>query len=342
MTISVLIVNTNDAPPIFDCLDAVAHEGAVLEIIVVDNGSTDGSPERIETTHPGVRLKRMGYNSGFCVAVNAGAALARGDILLLLNPDARPLAGALSCMLDAFSDVDLPAEIVSPRVYRRDSTPLVFDSAGCEIEYPLGECPPRGYLAADAGQFEDRVEVAFAAGAALGIRRELFNVLGGLDEDFWAYGDDSDLCWRARLLGYRTVYDPRPVFEHIGSFNFGRKPVQKVYLQTRNRMRMCIQNYGRSALVTFILSEMVSASTIVLSCLAFPSYRAYGFAYVRGWLDAVRDLPAILRKRRERQHARVRGDVEVLRIHRRVSLAASMLRYARFVLGRKSTVFGPR
>jgi GT2 family glycosyltransferase len=340
-SVSIIVVNTNDSPYVEACLESLESAGGgYREIIVVDNGSTDGSPETIETRFPEVRLIRAGANLGFAGANNLGARAASGDILILFNPDAFATPGWLEALLAPFADASVC--VASPKIYRgKPLDTTTIDSAGCDLEFPLGEGPPRGYFEPDRGQFEEPADVAYCSGAAFAIRRTTYEEFEGLDESFFCYAEESDLCWRVRMRGFRCVYEPTSLVYHIGSANFGARSGRKLYFQTRNRIRMCLQNYALPNALLFVPYEIVHGLCVIAATMLLASYRELGFAYARAWVSALRSLPATLRTRRARQRTRTLPDREVLRLHRRVGLIATLLRYRTFAATDAPSLFNP-
>jgi GT2 family glycosyltransferase len=336
-TVSVAIVNYNGGTTIEPCLESLERAGGYHEIIVVDNASTDGSPDAIERRFPSVRLVRAGGNLGFAGGNNLAASLAAADVLAIFNPDAFATRGWLEPLLAALA---AGSAIVSPKIYRGLGEPsTTLDSAGGDLEYPLGEGPPRGYLEADDGRFEQRQDVAYCPGAAFVIAKSTYTALGGLDASFFCYAEESDLCWRARMRGLRCTYEPASIVYHVGSATFGPRSAQKLFYQTRNRIRMCLQNYAPRNAARFVAYEAVHGLCVMLATMFFPAYRDLGSAYARAWFATLVSLPSILRKRALRQHERTLGDAEVLRLHRRVGLIATIRRYRTFSGGRSGSLF---
>lgn len=330
-TVSVIIVNTNEGGVLFDCLEWLNKCGRPEETIVVDNSSTDGSPGRVMAEYPWVKLIPSGGNRGYAGANMIGAEQATGDIVVFLNPDAFAQPGWLQAIRACFAS-DSRIGIVGAKIYRgRPGAEARFDSAGCDIEFPLGEGPPRGYLVVDEGQFEERADVAYASGAAFAIRADVLKEVGGLDASFWCYAEEADLCWRTRMQGYRCVYEPSALVYHIGSYTFGNGSARKVYFQTRNRIRCCLQNLDAWNAAWFAASELVHGSAVIVGGLMIPKYRALGLAYARAWKDTVLSLRQTLRTRAERQAKRRLPDSVVLAVHKRVSVARALLRYGGFV-----------
>ena len=333
---STIIVNTNEGAVLFECLDRLDAAGRPDETIVVDNASTDGSPERLERDYPWVRLIRAASNLGYAGANNLGASAALGDVIVLLNPDAFVEAGWLLSILPIFDEADVCA--VGPRIYRGRSGETL-DSAGGDIEYPLGDAPGRGYLQTFGPPHTERRDVAYVSGAAIALRAQTLRDVGGLDEDFFCYYEETDLCWRLRMTGKRCVYEPRAIVRHLGSFSFGPASATKIRLQTRNRIRSCLQNLSAMHAIYFAAAEGAVGAGVIIGSALLPKYRAYAGAYAHAWADVIAALPTIVRKRRLRQRSRVLPDSAVLALHRRVSPLGVIRRYARLARQGGDTLF---
>jgi GT2 family glycosyltransferase len=210
--VSVVVPNYNGAAYLPECLDSLrAQTYEPLEIIVVDDASTDGSVDRVGVSYRETRLIRLARNSGFARAANEGIAASRGEIVALLNNDAvaqpewiAELVAALQRHPDAGS--------AASKILLRDP-PGVLNSAG-DVFSRNGVPNNRGAWELDEGQYDDEVEIFGASGAALAFRRAMLADVGLFDERFFMYCEDVDLAFRAQLAGYRCVYAPRAVVRH--------------------------------------------------------------------------------------------------------------------------------
>jgi len=327
MRFSVIIVNTNEGAVLFECLERIFQAGRPFSTIVVDNASTDGSPERIEREHPWVELVRSQTNLGYAGANNLGARRATGDILIMLNPDAFVEPGWLEPVALRFADPAVAA--VGPRIYRGRAGETL-DSAGGDIEFPVGDAPGRGYLQRFGPAYAQPEDVAYLSGAAFAIRADVFRTAGGFDESFFCYYEETDLCWRVRMMGLRCVYEPASIVRHLGSFTFGGASPRKVTLQTRNRIRACLQNLNAANALRFLIAEAVVGTGVILAASALARHRPYAGAYLRAWGEVIAALPMTLSTRARRQRQRTVPDRVVLALHRRVPISAVIRRYARF------------
>jgi GT2 family glycosyltransferase len=228
--VSVIIPHWNGRQHLDDCLTALRCQTlADHEVILVDNGSTDGSQTYVRDLYPEVRLIELGENRGFTGACNAGYVAAGGEFVCLLNNDTEADREWLAAIVGTF-DRYPRAGVVASKILlfdRRDH----FHAAG--DYYRVDGIPGnRGVWRQDTGQY-DREEAVFGAcGAAAGYRRAMIDETGFLDDAFYFSCEDVDLAWRAHLAGWDVVYAPAAVVYHklkasggsgvVGSYHDGR------------------------------------------------------------------------------------------------------------------------
>lgn len=212
--LSVVIVNHNGAAFIERCLAAVLAQEVQgdFEVLVVDNASTDGSPELVRDRFPSVRVLRSSRNLGFAAGCNTGMRAAAGRFLVLLNTDAYPRAGCLAALRAAVLSDDRAAAVTAKLVFA--DRPGVIQNAGVLLLTDGGGAD-RGAGEEDGGQYGLREEVFGFCGAAALLRRDALSDTGGFDERFFMYYEDTDLSWRLRLRGWRIVYEPAAVVDHV-------------------------------------------------------------------------------------------------------------------------------
>jgi GT2 family glycosyltransferase len=175
------------------------------EILVVDNGSTDGSVAYLRAEHPDVEVLELPYNTGFAFAVNRGIEAARGELVALINTDVMLSPDWLERMAGALRSDPCVASVAC-KMRQFGSERLIYDAG--DILRRDGACEQRGRFGRDAGQYDEPGEVFGAcAGAAL-YRSDVVRAVGGFDERFFAYLEDVDLALRLRLAGWRCRYEP--------------------------------------------------------------------------------------------------------------------------------------
>ncbi len=209
--VSVILLTWNGLQYVQACLEALlAQEPPAFELLVVDNGSTDGTPELVEQRFSDVRLIRNGRNLGFAAGNNIGLRAATGEVLVLLNQDTQVHPRFLGVLADTFKD---PAVgIVGCKLLYPDGT---IQHAGGYVYGSRGETGHTGWGALDDGRFDKPNEPEFVTAAAVGISRTCLNQVGLLDEGFApAYYEDVDWCYRTRAAGFRILYQPQAVATH--------------------------------------------------------------------------------------------------------------------------------
>jgi len=217
--VSVVIPTWNGRHYLTDCLQSLQRQSYPPdEIIVVDNGSTDGTREFLAEGYPDIFLIPVGINLGFSRAVNIGIGAASGEIIVLLNNDTVCTPAWLEEIVKAAEAHPEVASFASKVVFR--DKPNIIDSVGDEYT-PWGMVFNRGHGEADVGQYENEKEVFGPCAAAAAYRASLFTEAGIFDENFFAYYEDIDLAFRARLRGYRCLYVPRAVVYHHYSGSYG-------------------------------------------------------------------------------------------------------------------------
>lgn len=221
--LTVIIVSWNVRELLRRCLESLALARGTMDVIVVDNASTDGSPEMVSTDFPHVRLVRNDENRGFAAANNQGLGLSQGRTLLLLNPDTEVVGDALAKMvshMDAYPEVGaLGPQLRYPdgslqssrRRFPSLSTALVESTV--VQEWWKDNRILRRYYMSDTS--DDAIQpVDWVVGACLLVRREAYEQAGGLDEGFFMYSEEMDWCRRIKDAGWEIVYLPTATVIH--------------------------------------------------------------------------------------------------------------------------------
>lgn len=225
--LSIIIVNWNSAEFLGPCLNSIfaAPRPFMLEVLLLDNASYDGSAAMIEARFPGVKFMQSRINLGFAAANNLAFSYSHGRNILFLNPDTEIVGNALSAMLEALTATS-NAGLVGPRLVNADGSV----QAGCIRTFPsvLNELfnaeVLRGIFAKvsswsarrstlDSGRL---LATEVVPGACVMVRREVFEALGGFREDYFMYGEDLDLSYEAQCVGWQNYYVPEAVVIHYG------------------------------------------------------------------------------------------------------------------------------
>ena len=302
---SIIIVNYNAGEKLVACLSSVERsKGVNNEIIVVDNASTDNVAEAIEADFPEVRLIRSKANLGFGGGCNLAASQARSEYLIFLNPDTTVEDGWLEGLIEPLRR-DAGAGLVTSKVVLAGD-PQRINACGNTVHITgIALCRGLGLPRTDFNKAE---EVAAVSGAAFAIRRTLFEMLGGFDEEMFLYMEDTDLSWRARLAGWRCLYSPESVVRHHYEL---KMTALKVYYQERNRHLMLVKNLRWPTLVVLLpgqlLAELMTWGFVLLKDRANigNKIRAYRW-FAANWRN-------VMTKRRATQALRELPDRELLK-----------------------------
>ena len=240
MEASVIIPNYNGAEFIKECIDSLKlQEYKDFEIIVVDNGSEDDSADLVEREYPGIRLKRLDQNYGFSRAVNEGLRMSEAPFVILLNSDTRVEAGFVGALVSAIKSDESVFSVASKMIQMK--RPDKLDGAG-DLYSAFGWAYARGKGRSSEG-YTKTAKVFSACGGAAIYRRSILDEIGWFDEFHFAYLEDIDIGYRARIMGYRNVYEPEAVVYHYGSGVSGSRYNDfKVRLSARNNMYIIMKN----------------------------------------------------------------------------------------------------
>jgi GT2 family glycosyltransferase len=292
--IDIIIPTWNGRALLAACLKSLEPQrGQDIQVIVVDNGSTDGSQDLLREEFPWVDIVSLPENRGFSAAVNAGIRAGSRPWILLLNNDTELRSDCLGQLLDHC---------------RKDETGDLFalkmcDFARREILDGAGDGVLRGGVGYRLGTMElDGPEYALnrevfgaCAGAAL-YRRTLFERIGLFDEDFFAYLEDVDINLRAVRAGARCRYLPEAVVYHIGSASSGSKINEFVVrLSTRNNIFVIAKNYSPALLLRFLPAMAVYQ----IFWLLFVIKKGQLSAYLKGLFESLSSVAVMARRRRE-------------------------------------------
>ena len=305
LTASIIIVTYNGRRYLEGCLSSVLAElWPGCELIVVDNASTDGSPAFIEETFPVINLVRNEFNLGFAPACSQAAILASGEVLVFLNQDTRVQPGWLAGLVRGLKNAENTGLTTSKILLM--SQPDRIHLCGQNVHY-TGLVFGRGFMS-PAQALPDPTNVAAVAGAAFAIRRETWEKLGGFDGSFLMYYEETDLCWRAHLAGYRCLYVPDSIVYH--DYTPGSRSYHRLYYSMRNRTLLNIKNWRMATLL--LLSPALLLAELIEITQAFRCGKDGLHARLRAYLWLFTNLPRIRHSRRLAQQLRGVPDAEIL------------------------------
>jgi hypothetical protein len=250
MRSSIIVLNMNGGSMIIECLQSLlSQRPAPDEIIVVDNGSTDGSDDLVESQTPEVTLLRQGANTGFTGGNNRGFRHSSGDAVILVNNDCVAEPGWLASLLDSVAAPGVGAVSSSMRNIHDLS---VMDSAGGNFDW-LGFSWDTG-KGLPASSFDSPMEVAFPCGGAVALRREALPFEDRIfNEDLFIYQEDVELGFQLHRRGWKVLYDPEAVIRHVHSATTGKGSFFKERLCNRNRLIVLRRNMDPALFRRFAL-----------------------------------------------------------------------------------------
>jgi GT2 family glycosyltransferase len=297
--ISVVIPNWNGISYLAGCLDSLrAQSYRQFEVLVVDNGSTDGSDRLVSERYPEFRLEELGKNYGFAVACNEGIRRSNGDLIALLNNDAEADPDWLAALAEGAASHP-EAGFFACKILLFDRREVIH-SAG-DFYCMDGVPGNRGVWQRDEGQYDNKEYVLGACGAASGWRRSLFEDVGLFDESLFMYCEDVDLSLRAQLRGYRCLYLPDARVYHRLSATGGGETAS--FYCGRNLITVAVKNLPGS-----IFRRRWGAFVRSQALFAVESIRHYrekaARARLRGQVAGLLGIPRRLSERRAIQKSR--------------------------------------
>lgn len=292
--VSIVIVNYNGKAFLDKCLSSLSRQTyPSIEVIMVDNGSTDGSIQIAREKYPSVKIIENGGNLGFCKANNIGIEASKGDFVITLNNDTEALPGWVEEHVKAMTaraDVGMCSSKMMSM-----TEPGIIDSTGLCISRS-GACWDRGQYEQDKGQYDHLIDIFGPCAGAAMYRRKMLDEIGLFDEDFFAYMEDVDLAFRGQLAGWKGLFVPKAVVLHYrGGTGGGRQSEFPVYYGNRNIVWCAFKNFPLPQLL-ISLPWIVTRNIVVVP---FYILKGFGVTAIRSKVDALIGLPANVRKRRK-------------------------------------------
>ncbi len=333
--VSIIIPHFNGIEILDACLRSLEQTTYPdIEIILVDNASSDDSVKHVRQHFQQVRIIQNEKNLGFAGGSNRGLEQATGDYLLVLNNDTTHDPGWIEPLVKALDD-DPQAAAVQPKILSAQH-PECFDYAGGAggmldmLGFPFALGRIFTTLEEDKGQYDDPREIFWASGTALLFRKSALDEVGMFDEDFFAHMEEIDLCWRLQNAGWKIVNAPDARILHHSGWTLPPDRYLKKYLNHRNNLIMMMKNYP-FAYLAFTLPARIALEgvAIVFSALIGDWKRigailhAFAWNLLHPWL--------ILRK--HMQVRRLRRDQGVRRTVQRMYRGSIFFQY--FLAGRK-------
>lgn len=260
-SIAVVILNWNGRELLEKFLPVVIKYSPGAAIYVADNASTDDSVAFVQSNYPEARIINNRDNYGYAGGYNRALQHVEEDIYVLLNSDIEVTENWLAPILDLF-DKDATTAIVQPKIldyYKRNTFEYAGAAGGFIDKYGYPFCRGRIFdtIETDNGQYNNETEIFWASGACFFIRKEVFDNLGGFDEDFFAHQEEIDLCWRAFNHNFKTCFCPTSLVYHVGGATLQNSSPKKTFLNFRNSLWMLVKNVPASMLFSVLFMRLI-------------------------------------------------------------------------------------
>jgi len=311
--VTAVVVNYNGGERVLAALKAVTGQSCPpASVVLVDNGSADGSADAVARRFPDITVLQLGANRGPAAARNKGLELATSDLVLLLDADIYLQDDCLA-RLRATYEAERPS-VVCPRILLHPEDLVHCDGAAMHF---IGNMALRnGYQPLSAVRTEARALVQACGSACLLVDRRCVLAAGGFDTLYFFYFEDLEFSFRLSASGHRILYEPSAVVRHdrrrgtpgLSYRGVGTYPPQRVYLTLRNRLLTIGIHFQRRTLLVLAPALALYETAALITCLA----RGWGKQWLRAWAWQVKNAPAIRERRRRNQRTRVLSDQELI------------------------------
>ena len=287
------------------CLDSLARSDFdSYEVIVVDNGSVDGSREMIEGKYPDVRLIKNRENMGFAIACNQGIKAATGTYISLLNNDIEVESSWLSKLYDGM-ERHPECGMGTTKMMFLDQRDVFYNTGDQFHAWSVGG--GRGQGEKDVGQYDEE-DYVFGACAGAGIyRRDFFEQVGIFDEDFFIFAEDVDINMRGKLQGFKCIYLPEAKVYHIGTATVGLYSDRYIFLCKRNDIFVLIRNYSLRMYFRYLWTILKHQ----FNDIKYFTDRGQGLVLFKSKLDVFKMLLPMLSRRFRIQSSRTEPDSKI-------------------------------
>ncbi|MFN4080633.1 MAG: riboflavin biosynthesis protein RibF [Saprospiraceae bacterium] len=310
--VAIVILNFNTRPHLETFLPSVVAHTDGARIIVADNASPDDSVAWLAAQYPDVAVIRLPRNYGFAQGYNEALDQVQARYYILLNSDVQVSPGWLPPLIAAMeADPLLAAAQPKIRAYRQPEQFEYAGGAGGWIDtlgYPFCRGRIFNSLERDLGQYDDPISCAWASGAAMCVRADLYRQFGGFDSDYFAHNEEIDLCLRFKRAGYRVGYVPTSLVFHLGGGSLAYSSPRKVFFNFRNSLLTLLKNEPRPLLAPKIFARLCLDGVAGIRFLLKGEFRAI-LAVIRAHFSFYGMLGAAWRKRQ--QVARIIEDARV-------------------------------
>ena len=302
--VSIIILNYNAGELLLNCIGSIKKSAYKnLEIIVVDNISTDKSQETCKEKYPDIKLIQNNENFGYCEGNNIGIREAKGDYIIILNPDTIVESNWIEALISAYNKFG--EGLYQPKHLSLNEK-TVYMSAGNMLNiFGFGYAREKGNK--DENQFNKIEEIGYASGTCLFTSSAVLKKVGLFDPFIFLYHDDLDLGWRASQLGIKSYYVPTSLIYHAESYSL-KWSAEKFYWLERNRKYCILTHYSKQTY------SKIFPTLLAVDFFVWMYYLTKGFlgSKIRAELDIIKNRKAIKIKYEELESKKIVSDKELI------------------------------
>jgi len=301
---SIIVLNYNAGEMLLDCIESIFKtQNHKFEVIVVDNISTDNSHKKCKEKFPEIQLIENKENLGYCEGNNVGIRKAKGNFIVILNPDTKVEPNWLDEFFKAYKKFG--EGLYQPKILAFEDN--LFESAGNMLHlFGFGYSKGRGII--DEGQYNESTEIGYASGACLFTKSEIIKKIGLFDPFIFLYHDDLDLGWRAAQLDIKSFYVPSTTIYHAGSYNY-KWSARKFFWLERNRHYCLLTHYSKSTFYKIFPALIL----VEIMMIFFYLFKGYGKMKFKAYFDILKNMKHIRKKYNELENKKLVSDSELIK-----------------------------
>ena len=330
--VAIVLLNWNGKELLHQFLPSVIQnsQDELVQIIVADNGSTDGSIAFVQSKFPGVKTIDLKENHGFAKGYNEALKHVKADYYILLNSDVEVSPNwILPCIQRMEDDAKIVA--VQPKILsfeKKDHFEYAGAAGGFIDKYGYPFCRGRflNVVEKDEGQYNEASPIFWASGACMFIKADVFHAVGGFDGLFWAHMEEIDLCWRLKNRGFSVWYEPLSVVYHLGGGTLAYDSPKKIYLNFRNNLWMLYKNLPKGKAFARFIKRMILDGVAAIKFLVDLNFTGFK-AVVHAHMSFYKNLERLKKQRKLLQMVSLNSD------HNEIFKQSIMWRF--FILKRK-------
>ena len=303
--VSIIVLNYNAGELLVNCINSLKKSSYTnLEIIVVDNISSDDSQKKCKERFPDIKLIQNNKNLGYCGGNNVGIKEAKGTFVIILNPDTIIEPNCINELISAYNKFG--EGLYQPKILSLNEDNTIQSTGNMLHVFGFGFARDKGNKIVN--KIEEIQEIGYASGTCLFTSREVIKKVGLLDEFLFLYHDDLDLGWRAAQIGINSYYVPKSEIFHVESYSL-KWSSKKFYWLERNRKYCILTHYSKETY------EKMKFSLMLIDLFVWAFYFSKGFlgVKIKAELDIRKNKKNIEKKYKELEEKKIIPDVELIK-----------------------------